>query len=341
MNKKKKKIFEYVRDNIESYPSDNILINTSLEEVVKNKEGSKSETNLLLILMLRNAGFDAKPLVISTRKNGRLSKVYPILYEYNHVLCYLSMNDKKYTLDASEKYLGFGKYCEEHWNEFGLLIGEELVKLPMLPDSVRQKETVLCRIKAIDDSRWETNVEYKTSDAVAFALRKKAELRQEALAEEISEILGSAVGDILSVDSTMAFDQPLFIRAHSEEEMDDSFVYILPFKYGLLRENPFKDKERKFPVEFAFLQEYQMVSFIEIPPNYRLESLPESKIFQLDENKSVVFEIKFTADNNKVTARSKIKFNRALFEADEYYALRETYDYIVQKHNASVVFRKQ
>ena len=26
---------------------------------------------------------------------------------------------------------------------------------------------------------------------------------------------------------------------------------------------------------------------------------------------------------------------------DEYYALRETYDYIVQKHNASVVFRKQ
>lgn len=340
-HQKPKKIFEYVRDNIESYSSDDILINSSLEDVVKNKKGSKSEANLLLILMLRNAGFDAKPLLISTRQNGRLSKVYPIMREYNHVLCYLSVNNVKYTLDASEKFLGFGKYYDEHWNDFGLLIGDELNKLAMSPDSVRQKETVLCRIKAMDDSRWETYIEYKTSDAQAFALRRKTELRQEALVHEIAEILGMDAADDISVDSIMAFDQPLLIRTHSAEEMGDSFVYILPFKHGILRENPFKDKDRNFPVEFACLQEYQMVTFIEIPANYRLESLPESKIFQLDEEKSLVFEIKFTADNNKITARSKIKFNRAFFEADEYQALRETYDYIVQRHNASMVLRKE
>lgn len=340
-NQKPKKIFEYVRDNIESYSSDDVLINSSLEDVVKNRKGSKSEANLLLILMLRNAGFDAQPLVISTRKNGRLSKVYPIMHEYNHVLCYLSANNVKYTLDASEKFLGFGKYCDEHWNDFGLLIGEELNKLPMLPDSMRQKETVLCRIKAVDDSRWETRIEYKTSDAQAFELRKKSELRHEALVHEIAEILGTDADDVISVDSIKSFDQPLLISTLSAEEMGDSLVYISPFKYGLIKENPFKEKERNFPVEFACLLEYQMVTFIEIPTNYRVESMPESKIFQLDEDKSLLFEIKFTADNNKVTARSKIKFNRALFEADEYHALRETYDYIVQNLNASVVLRKQ
>lgn len=340
-HQKPKKIFEYVRNNIESYASDDILINSSLEDVVKNKKGSKSEANLLLILMLRNAGFDAKPLVISTRKNGRLSKVFPIIHEYNHVLCYLSLNHVNYTLDASEKYLGFGKYNEEHWNDFGLLIGEKLVKLPMSPDSVRQKETVLCRIGAKDDSKWETQIEYKTSDAQAFELRKKSELHHETLMHKIAEILGTDAADVITVDSVMAFDQPLLISAHSTEEMEDSLLYITPFKYGLIKENPFKEKERNFPVEFACLQEYQMVTFIEIPANYRLESLPESKIFQLDEEKSLVFEIKFTTDNNKVTARSKIKFNRAFFEADEYHALRETYDYIIQRHNASVVLRKQ
>ena len=35
------------------------------------------------------------------------------------------------------------------------------------------------------------------------------------------------------------------------------------------------------------------------------------------------------------------KQSNYFFEADEYHALRETYDYIVQRHNASVVLRKE
>lgn len=98
--KKAIRVYEFVRAKIKTN-SHNSLMSDSFkepEEVLKNMSGSSSEKSLLLINMLRSAGFFAKPVWISTRKNGMINGDYTDATQFNRMICYLQIGDKSYFL---------------------------------------------------------------------------------------------------------------------------------------------------------------------------------------------------------------------------------------------------
>jgi hypothetical protein len=56
------------------------------KDFAAQKTGNSTDINLFLIAMLRAAGFDADPVLSSTRANGRISTQYPFLHYFNYVL---------------------------------------------------------------------------------------------------------------------------------------------------------------------------------------------------------------------------------------------------------------
>ncbi|MBK8850541.1 MAG: DUF3857 domain-containing protein [Saprospiraceae bacterium] len=338
---KVKSIYHFVRDSISGNGDQNLFVETTLENVFFWRSGEMQELNLLLILLYRMAGFEAKPIVISTRSNGRLSLEYPNTTEFNHVLCQLRLNDKTYILDASDKYLGFGQFLEENYNGYGILLGDEWQKIKLDPDSIFQKETILYNLKKGSDFIWNSTIEYKTSEAKAYHLRKSTQLDKNEIFKTISDELDIENPQFTSMDSLQLFDSPLLIKMKFQETMSaDSLIYISPFQHSLTRENPFKSKERISPIEFPYINEELYVAMIEIPDGYKVVSMPAPRIYQLDPDQSVTVEIKCVADSNKITARSKIKFKRTFFEPDEYEALQKTYDYVVNQHADVIVLSK-
>ena len=56
----------------------------------------------MLTAMLRFAGLEAHPVLISTRENGQPIQLYPILGQFNHVLTHVKIGAQEYLLDATE-----------------------------------------------------------------------------------------------------------------------------------------------------------------------------------------------------------------------------------------------
>jgi hypothetical protein len=58
----------------------------SFDDILDNKKGSASDIAFLFISMLRYAGINAQPILLSTRNHGKVQELYPIVGQFNCVL---------------------------------------------------------------------------------------------------------------------------------------------------------------------------------------------------------------------------------------------------------------
>jgi hypothetical protein len=81
-----------------------IYANRGLKKPFSERSGSSAEINLLLTLMLQNAGIKADPVMFSTRENGSPLSVFPTISKFNSVLTKVDIQGKIYLLDATSDY---------------------------------------------------------------------------------------------------------------------------------------------------------------------------------------------------------------------------------------------
>ena len=127
---KTRRIYDFVRNNFKvvaksGYSQFGLYVHSSLKDIYKQREGSVAEINLLLTAMLRKAEINADPMILSTRDNGIADPNYPILDEYNYVICVSRQREKIILMDASEKYNRFGLLPIRCYNGWGHLMNEE------------------------------------------------------------------------------------------------------------------------------------------------------------------------------------------------------------------------
>jgi RecA/RadA recombinase len=105
-----KKIFEYVRDNFKCTDHDAIWLSQPLKKTFQVKTGNVSDINLLLTAIYINQGFEAQPVVLSTKENGYAKEATALMNQYNYVISRVKVGDQAYLLlDASQNRMGFGK----------------------------------------------------------------------------------------------------------------------------------------------------------------------------------------------------------------------------------------
>ncbi|MFL5774416.1 MAG: DUF3857 and transglutaminase domain-containing protein, partial [Flavisolibacter sp.] len=97
---KAKKIYEYVRDNFNCTSFNGLGMTQTLKNVYKAKKGNVAEVNLVLTAMLKNAGFQADPVILSTSDHGYALELYPMITSFNYVVTKLNIDGTEYFLDA-------------------------------------------------------------------------------------------------------------------------------------------------------------------------------------------------------------------------------------------------
>ena len=97
-------IHRYVRKNMEWNEYDNIWALSGVKAAWKDKKGTSGEINLILINLLKDAGLNTHPILLSTVENGVINTGTPGYDQFNKVMAYVEIGDKHYVLDAVEKY---------------------------------------------------------------------------------------------------------------------------------------------------------------------------------------------------------------------------------------------
>ncbi len=346
---KARRIFNYIRNNFKSinkegYSKNDLYTQNSLKEVFKNKQGNVAEINLLLIAMLRKADIDADPAILSTRDHGVADPSYPMIRDYNYVICIAHLGTKDVFLDASQPFNGFGHLTSQCYNGWAHIINSGKPRAIYLsPDSI--EESSVTSVIIINDEKGKFSGAYKSTkgENKSFDLRREIQYSSvKNYQKEMETLSGSDMAiDNFGIDSLSIYDLPLSVHYDFELKniSSDNIIYFNPMLNDGYKTNPFKSMERLYPVEMPYKLEETYILNMDIPTGYQVDEMPKSVRVAYNENEGM-FEYLIQKGQNNMQMRVHLKFNKAFFPVDEYSTLRDFFAFVVKKENEQIVFKK-
>jgi len=343
------KIYSYVRDNFKTieeqgYGSLGLYSHNPLKEVFKKKEGNVAELNLLLTAMLRKAGLNADPMILSTREHGLADPNYPLVAEYNYVICVAYLNDKMVKLDASEHHIGFDQLPADCYNGWGHVVNSEKpFPIFLSPDSLHESSTASVIIINDDKGKWSGTFKKNLGKVESQQIRE--EIGSISMKEYGKKIISANESDLsidnIQTDSLMRFDYPLTVRYDFmvKQSGGEDILYFNPLLNEGYKNNPFKSMNRHYPVEMPYLIDETYILNMEIPTGYQIDEVPKSARVAYNENEGM-FEYLIQKGESNIQMRVRLKLNKTFFPTDEYGTLRDFFAFVVKKENEQIVFKK-
>jgi hypothetical protein len=341
---KAKNIYTWVRDNFTCTVHAGIFMQQSLRNVMKNRNGNVPEINLLLTAMLRKAGLQADPVMLSTRSHGYTHSVYPLMDRFNYIIARVVVEDKEYYLDATESGLGFGKLDYECYNGHARVINEEATAIELNPESI--KETASTAIFIINAENGKMIGSFQQTPGYYASLRLRKRIKESGKEQYVRSEEKSFGVDVTirnaRIDSMDKLEEPAGIYYEFDINAgQDDILYVNPMFGEGLKENPFKSAQRFYPVEMFYTTDQIYTMQMEIPKGYELDELPRQTVVKFNDQADAVFEYRISATGNSIMLRSRIQIKRAWFDPEEYEILREFFNMIVKKHSEQIVFKKK
>jgi hypothetical protein len=337
--------FAKVRNMITCNNTVGIFSDKNIRDVFRNKEGDVQGINLLLTALLREAGLQAWPVILSTRGNGLIQPIYPSIEDFNYVICLAEADGKQLLMDASDKYLTVNLLDPICLNDKGRIVDQTKTGWIELTNTENSyKRTVAWDVEFGEDGTALARVSETYEDIAAY--RQRDRIRDNGGFEKyIGDISNPDNGyTIISskVENMEDLMQPL--KQTLELELDKGFrqgdLYIfLPLFNEALSENPFKLKKREYPVEFNYPMTEKVVIRTKIPEGYKVESLPPGQTCVLPGG-AAVYGLKVTEQDNHIVAEYNFQMKRMLFPVNEYENLKEFYRKVAESQNESVILQR-
>jgi len=342
---KAQKIFAYVRDNFTCTGHGALWLSNSLKTVYRSKSGNEADLNLLLVAMLIHAGFDAKPVILSTRDNGFVGTFYPVLSRYNYVIDRVTIDSTGYCLDASEPWIGFGRLPQRCYNGAGRVVDkEDTYLIPLSADSLTEGNITLVIVNNDEKGGLIARVQSIPGNQESEEMRQNVkEHGQQAYLKKLQTTFGGdATVANLEMDSVLQPDQPLNIGydVHLTPDSSSDQYYFNPILTGELKENPFKAAARTYPVEMPHAMDETYSLMMDIPAGYVVDELPKSVkvLYNTDEG---FFEYLMIKNAGQIQFRTRIRLMKATYKPEDYSTLRDFFGYIVKKQGEQIVFKKK
>ncbi len=335
-----RQIYDYVRDHITSLPVESIYAEKPIKKVWEDKQGGAAATNLLLTAIYKHEGFDADPVILSTRGHGYPIDTYPILSDYDYVITRLRIGEKEYLLDASKDYLGFGQLPDICYNGPARVIGKDPVAINLVADSLTENRQTVVQL-------------YNTDSGYAGIYTRRPgefesmEIRSRLKKEKPEDFFGSlrkGMADYktmtsFGIDSLDKPGLPLAWHYEMKYRFTGKRYYFNPILHERLNTNPFNAAERHYPVEIPYRINNVYILHMEVPKGYTVDELPKSQRISLG-NEGGFFEYQAQLEGDIIDLRIQLHLNKAYYTIDEYQALREFYKLIVSKEQEPFVFKK-
>lgn len=340
-------IHNYVRKNMEWNGYDDIWALEGVRAAWKDKKGTAGEINLILVNLLKDAGLPAHPVLVSTRENGRIMTSVPGFDQFNKVLAYVMLNNKKYILDATEKYTPSNIIPLEVMYSEGLVIS----KLDTyewgwetLWDAKQLYKTVTVLNAQID----ETGLMKGEASIHSFDYNRISRLPSlKDGNEKFIEKYFSSQNPSLKVDSLEFENQdidtlPLVQKIRFSHTLSSSadYKYFSTNMFTGLEQNPFVADSRFSDVFFAANQQYTIIGYFTIPDGYVFEELPKNIRMMTPDTATTITRI-MVPGNNKLSLRITLDFKKPYYTTEEYPDFREFYKKLFDMLNEQVVIRKK
>lgn len=339
-----KKIVHFIKDHYTWNEKNWTNKEAKLREAYAAKTGSVGEINLSLYNSLKAAKIDANLVVLSTRDNGFPTKLYPIIFDYNYVIIKVNLNGKDYYLDATEKYLPFGQLPIRTLNgEARIIDTEDDKQWVILSPKIKSNRSIRAKLTLNEDLEFVGDLVINRNGYFASNKREIISSKDEDLyLEEFETDNPNIEVEEYTHVNLDSFEKSLIekfkIKIYLAAEKSNK-TRINPFFFFRSKENPFKLKERNYPVNFGYPRNNNYSIQLKIPDNYKITQLPEDIAISLPNNGGR-YILKTTVNGNNITIVLRSSIRKKEYSTQEYFVLKEFYKKILLAEKSYIIIEK-
>lgn len=313
------RIYDLVRRHI-TWDRVDTLSARPLAKVWLDKKGNSTEINLALVKLLNDYGFDAVPMLASTRTNGRIDTNDVALSDFDRTVAHVRMGEKVIILDATARYFDYPMLSSSLLNTTGLLLSMDRNRWVNVEDNrTYYKNNVILLGHLMGDTTFMTNV-YVNSTGYAKAehieiyerdslkgIRKYFERDNKAIHFKHFIVANEYV-------DTLPLAQEFDIRTPPVKT--DNLYAIAPTSFALPDTLFTIVEDRKSPVNFGYRQQYDLVSEFSFPERYEIYLMPNNMSMS-SVNGNVHFEREYHNNTTSFSMKQTLLIDKSYFTLQE------------------------
>jgi Domain of Unknown Function with PDB structure (DUF3857) len=338
------KVFGFVKNKMTWDGKYGYLAKKGVEAAYKEGTGNSAEINMILITMLRMVGLYANPVLMSTRDNGLV--LFPNRTKFNYLIAAVTIDDKTILLDASNKNSTTRLLPIRDLNWYGRIINSDGTssEISLMPDFMSEKATIVLAT-ILPDGKVEGKMKQQHFNYKAIEFKEKyGKMAENSYLEVLESKTNNSQIEQYSVTNVNEIDKPI-IESYSFSnsnlvEIIGNKMYFSPLLFFASTENPFKQENREYEVDFVFpfLNEYKInISF---PDDYVVESMPKEATLEMKDG-LVSLNYSIVNSENRIQFLLKLNVNSAIISPEYYGELKSLFNEIVKKENEKIVLKKR
>lgn len=315
-----------------------------VKKAYKNKSGNVAEINLMLTAMLRYAGLNANPVLVSTRSNG--IAIFPNTNAFDYIIVAVETENNTILLDATSKFSAPNIIPVRTLNWMGRLIREDktTTEIDLLPKTV-SRDVVSLIGKIEETGEISAKMRRNHFDYNAYLFRENYNgISEDSYLENLEKRYSGI--EIENNYQRLNFDdlsktvvENFAFKGDNAVDIIGDKIYFAPMWFFKRTKNPFIQKERKYPIDFVFPHHDKYNLSYTIPEGYQIESIPES-IHLVFQNNMGSFKFQINHTENQIQLVVDFTINTAIVSELHYAELKEFFKKIVEKQNEKVVLKK-
>jgi hypothetical protein len=338
---KVKAIYDWVTKSIVWTKENRVYCSGDSDDVLKYKKGNSSDITFLLLSLLKSAGIEGDPVILSTRANGKIVEAYPIISQFNYVLARVKIDGEYHFIDATDPYRPYDLLPLKVLNVRGLVIKEGPIEWVTVASEKVIHEKSLTSLTINEDGSVIARIEVQYSDYKSLNIRQNLEnktdldlikelLDVEALGFTVDSFTVSGKDDINKlIKLNVILTSPTYAQAGGD------MIYLNPYILKTVKENPFKARNRKFPIDYSYLSTKTTVCLIILPENYELKDNVNSKKTNI--GKSIIYSKSAGINGDQIQLLSKLELNEQTIKQQFYEQLRAVYNQIINAESELLV----
>ncbi|WP_172277646.1 DUF3857 domain-containing protein [Chryseobacterium sp. LAM-KRS1] len=335
-------IFKYVQKAFTWNKYSGVRTEDGIKKLLETKTGNAAEINLFLIMMLREAGLKADPLLISTVSNGMINIASPNVSNLNFVLAAVKIKDQYHLYDATSKQSSRDMLPPRDWNQFGILAPKEKVQELSMTNAQPSFTYLTAEAKINEDGSISGTYSDKDTGSYAMFAKESYDENMDKYKKQYKENFAIDFTDINSkvlengdFESTMKFTSENLVDRIGKK------MIINPMLFLNKNSNEFdQTDERKYPIDFISAYTRTKKIIFEIPEGYVIEEMPKNKKIITDD-KEIEYSYVAEQKGNKLEVTSKTKVSSPDYPKDYYPAFKQIWGVASKSENQVISLIKK
>ncbi|MBK7257651.1 MAG: DUF3857 domain-containing protein [Ignavibacteriae bacterium] len=338
-------IYDHIRQTIVWDGGRSYGVHHDLNDVLTVKKGNSAEINVLLIAMLRAAGLEATPVLLSTRSHGKIQKLWPIYTNFDYLIAQVRAGGETFLVDATERQRPLNVLPTRALNHEGLLVKEGTETwIPIAPGGDSQEAVFVTATLTADGS---IAGSARKSFSGNSALDARSSLSGKKDDEYVKGLLRTETTgfaqDSFSIENRDSSDRPLDVRmtfnsATAGQVLEDR-IFLNPMLFERRMSSPFKLATRTFPVDIPYGSTSTYTITLAIPPGYTVTSVPVEFSTPLPGNGGR-YSRSVAVKGDTISLVTRFEITRTYFEPRSYKDLRKVFDESVTREAELIVLTK-